>query len=80
MDKIDKFLAKLNTHESVNALNAIADILSGKTSTYNLKKLKGYRDVYRVRIGTIRIIYKQLDGDIEVLDVGRRSEKTYKDY
>lgn len=80
MDKIDKFLAKLNTHESLKVLNAIADILSGRTATYNLKKLKGYNDVYRVRVGTIRIIYKQLDGDIEVLDVGRRSEKMYKDY
>ena len=80
MDKIDKFLAKLNKNESLKVLSAISDILSGKTSSYNLKKLKGYRDVYRIRVGTIRIIYKQLDTDIEVLDVGRRSEKTYKDY
>jgi len=80
MDKIDKFLAKLNRNESIKVIDAIADILSRKTSHYDLKKLKGYNDVYRIRIGTIRIIYKQLEDDIEVLDVGRRNEKTYKDY
>lgn len=80
MDKIDKFLAKLNNQESRKVLNAISDILSGNTSLYNLKKLKGYRDVYRIKVGTVRIIYKQLEDDIEVIDVGRRSEKTYRDY
>ncbi len=80
MDKIDKFLNKLNKQESLKVLNAIAGILSGKTASYNLKKLRGYSDVYRVRVGTIRIIYKQLETDIEVLDIGRRNEKTYRDY
>lgn len=77
MDKTDKFLKKLNGSESVRVINAITGILAGKIDNYDIKKLKGYQDVYRIRIGAIRIIYRQLSDDIEVLDVGRRSEKTY---
>jgi mRNA-degrading endonuclease RelE of RelBE toxin-antitoxin system len=80
MDKTDKFLNKLSGNESVRVLKTIDDILSKKAARYDLKKLKGYHDVYRVRIGTIRIIYRQLADDIEVLDVSRRNEKTYRDY
>lgn len=80
MDKIDKFLKKLNQQESLRVRKAVSDILSHKTSGYDLKRLLGYRDVYRVRIGTIRIIYRQLNTDIKVLDLSRRNEKTYRDY
>ncbi len=80
MDKTDKFLNKLSESESVRVQKAIANILSRDTDGYDIKKLKGYRDVYRIRIGTVRIIYRQLEDDIEVLDIGRRNEKTYRDY
>ena len=80
MDRTDKFLNKLSGTESARVLKAISDILSEKTTGYSVKKLKGYRDVYRIRIGTIRIIYRELENDIEVLDIGRRNEKTYREY
>ncbi len=80
MDKIDKFLAKLNATESLKVLRAIDNILSRKTTDYDVKKLKGYQNVYRVRIGSIRILYTQLENDIEVIDLGHRNEKTYRDY
>lgn len=80
MDKIDKFLNRLSKQESSKVLKAISDILSFRTDNYDLKKLKGYTDVYRIRVGTVRIIFRQLDDDIEILDVGRRSEKTYRKY
>jgi mRNA-degrading endonuclease RelE of RelBE toxin-antitoxin system len=77
MDKIDKFLRKLNAQESHIVAKAIADILSRSFDGYDRKKLNGYRDIYRIRIGTIRIIYRELADDIEMLEVSRRSEKTY---
>ena len=80
MDKIDKFLKKLDAQESDKVARTIADILSCTFDGYDRKKLKGYRDIYRIRIGTIRIIYRELADDIEVLEVSRRSEKTYRQY
>lgn len=80
MDKIDKFLRKLSNAESTLLMKVIADILAYKTERYDVKKLTGYRDIYRVRIGNKRIIYRQLSDDIEILDVSLRSEKTYRDY
>ena len=80
MDKIDKFLKKLSKAEAALLIKVIADILEQKTDRYDVKKLKGYRDIYRIRIGNKRIIFRQLLDDIEVLDVSLRSEKTYKDY
>jgi len=80
MDKIDKFLRKLTKAESTLLIKVIADILEQKTDRYDVKKLKGCRDIYCIRIGNKRIIFRQLLDDIEVLDVSLRNEKTYKDY
>jgi mRNA-degrading endonuclease RelE of RelBE toxin-antitoxin system len=80
MDKIDKFLKKLTKAESTLLIKVIADILEQRTGQYDVKKLKGYRDIYRIRVGNKRIIFRQLLDDIEVLDVSLRNEKTYKDY
>ncbi len=46
---------------------------------YDVRKLKGYIDAYRVRIGDIRVIYEISweDGRVDVLLVERR-EKAYR--
>ncbi len=46
---------------------------------YDIRKLKGYIDAYRVRIGDIRVIYEISWGDkrVDVLLVERR-EKAYR--
>jgi mRNA-degrading endonuclease RelE of RelBE toxin-antitoxin system len=80
MDKIDKFLKKLSKAEATLLIKVIADILEQKTDRYDVKKLRGYRDIYRIRVGNKRIIFRQLLDDIEVLDVSLRNEKTYRDY
>ena len=80
MDKIDKFLNKLGTQESKRAMTVIEHILSRNFAEYDIKKLQGYRDVYRIRVGTIRIIFRQDTDDVRLLDISRRSEKTYKDF
>lgn len=80
MDKIDKFLNKLSKAESSLLMKVITDVLKRKTDHYDVKKLKGHTDVYRIRVGNKRIIYRQIVGDIEILDVSLRSEKTYREY
>lgn len=80
MDKIDKFLRRLSADELHRVEGAITDVLSKNLNTYDHKRLRGYHDIYRVRIGTIRVIYRQLEKDIETLEISRGSEKTYKKY
>jgi len=46
----------------------------------NIKKLKGREDIFRVRKGNLRIIYRIEKEEIFILTVERRSEKTYRDY
>jgi mRNA interferase RelE/StbE len=40
------------------------------------KKLKGFKDLYRIKVGSYRVIYSILDGVlvIEVLKIGHRKE------
>ncbi|RLF16916.1 MAG: type II toxin-antitoxin system RelE/ParE family toxin [Thermoprotei archaeon] len=46
---------------------------------YDVAKLRGYRDVYRIRIGKLRVIYQinWVDREITILVVAER-EKAYK--
>lgn len=80
MEKILKFLRKLNNRELKFTEDAISSIRQNKTGLYNVKKLTGYVDIYRLRVQNIRIIFRKEGDTVEILDIGRRSEKTYKDY
>jgi mRNA-degrading endonuclease RelE of RelBE toxin-antitoxin system len=59
MDKIFKFLKKLNKTERSKLLNLINLILSNKITSLKPKKLKGFKDLYRIREGKIRIVFKK---------------------
>lgn len=80
MHKIQKFLKRLSLSQQLEVDSLIDSILSGALDGLDTKKLKGHIDVYRVRLGDIRIIFKRKEDDIEVLDIGRRNEKTYRKY
>ena len=78
-DKIKKFLKKLSRKDLDRVEEIILRISKGQDKGLNVLQLKGTSNIYRVRKGKIRIIYS-LDADrkIRVLDITRRSEKTYK--
>lgn len=61
-------------------IKLLESIFSGKTKGLDIKKLTGYKDIYRVRFGKIRVIFRRHDSDINILEISRRSEKTYRDY
>ena len=55
-----KYAKKLNKKRK-NKLIEMLDILESNPlpfKKYDLKKLKGYQDTYRIRIGDIRIVYE----------------------
>ena len=79
MDKIDKNLARLSEKEREWARQILKQISSQNFQGLDIKKLKGKNDVFRVRKGDIRIIYRVfLKKEVFVLSIERRSEKTYK--
>ena len=78
MDKIEKFLRKLDPKELGAVEQTLVLLQVNKQSRLDIKKLKGYSDVYRVRVGTLRIIYRKTSTMIVVLEISRRSEKTYR--
>lgn len=80
MDKNQKFLRRLSITQQLEVDTLIDSILSGALDGLDAKKLKGHTDVYRVRSGDIRIIFRRKQDDIEVLDIGRRNEKIYRKY
>jgi len=80
MDKIEKLLKKLNEKEFQAVMATVANILNNNTSDLDIKKLSGQKDIFRARIGKIRIIFLKDDDDIEILEIMRRSENTYKKF
>ncbi len=78
MDKILKFLKKLNKTERSKLLNLINLILSNKTHSLKPKKLKGFKDLYRIREGKIRIVSKKnKDSQNTIININYR-KNSYK--
>ncbi|MBY0537878.1 type II toxin-antitoxin system RelE/ParE family toxin [Patescibacteria group bacterium] len=80
MDKNQKFLKKLSSKELLALQSVLHKIQSKKTDGLDIKKLTGHTDVFRVRVGTIRVIFLANRSVIEILEISRRSEKTYHNF
>ena len=79
MDRIEKELRKLTSKEREQIADLLRKLAAGKTANLNIKKLKGYNDIFRIRKGGLRIIYrKDAKVKIFVLAIERRREDTYK--
>ena len=46
----------------------------GKKNGGRSEKLGGYKDIYRVRVGNYRIVYKQFKNRIYIVLIGHRKE------
>lgn len=80
MEKLKKFLSRLTPAEREKVEQIITAILSGRYQNLDLKKLKGHRDIFRVRVGSIRIIFTVSGTDIHLLEISRRDDTTYRNY
>ncbi len=79
MDKISKALKKLSKKERLKLKKVISQLLAGRVSSLNVKKLKGRNDIFRVRQENFRIIYRRTAKDqIFILTIERRKSNTYK--
>ena len=80
MDRTSKFLKLLTKAERARVAQVIDLVLTNQTANLDVKKLSGYTNAYRVRVGTTRIIYFEHKEYNELVFVGRRNEKTYKKF
>ena len=81
MDKIAKALQNLSPKERLWVAEVFLRIDQGLLQGLDIKKIKGDNDIFRVRKGELRIIFrKRVDGENFILDVTRRSDNTYHSY
>ncbi|PID84297.1 hypothetical protein CSB09_01605 [Candidatus Gracilibacteria bacterium] len=78
MDKIQKFLKKLSAKEIQILLYLLEKIKAGDTNDLDTKKLRGRENLYRVRKGKIRIIFRKEREKLIIIDVNYRGG-AYKD-
>ncbi len=75
--KAKKFIDSLPLSEKKRLVRAMERLPSGE----DVKKMKGYADLYRLRVGDYRVIYTVNNGElvVYVIDVGNRGD-IYKRY
>ena len=78
-DKIKKLLAKLTSKERELVSLLILRVKLDDTQGLDIKQLSGHTDLFRVRKGRLRIVYRKNSRDFLIVRIDRRNEKTYKD-
>lgn len=79
-DRVTKELAKFTSKERALVKEILTQIKQNDLKGLQITKLKGQQDIFRVRKGRIRIIYRQNSKIFNVLVIERRSEKTYRNF
>lgn len=72
MDKIRKFLVKLTAKERELVAVLIRRAICGDLKGLDVKKLKGFKALYRIREGKIRVIFEKGVFGNKVINVDSR--------
>ena len=78
MPSVKKLLSKFSREEREKLELFIEAINSLNWRNLDVKKLKGYQNIFRVRKGKIRIVFTKDKKDISILSIDRRHENIYK--
>ena len=78
MPDIKKLLAKFDIEEREILEILVEKIISLDWRGLDVKKLRGYQDIFRLRKGKIRVIFVKSGKYISILTIERRRENTYK--
>lgn len=78
MPSLKKLLSKFTKDEQKTIESLIESVVSLNWESLDIKKLKGYQNIFRLRKGDTRIIFSKEKKDIFILAIDRRSESTYK--
>ena len=75
MDRVTKFLRHLDAKLRQRLEDVLACIVCGDLEGLDMKKLEGHKNLYRCRIGDIRIVCAKIeDGSFVILDVHFRGQ------
>lgn len=78
VDKIQKAIDKLTAKEKEAVKEILEKIKNRQLKNLDVKKLRGKDDIFRVRKGSVRIIYQDKSKEgIFILAIERRNENTY---
>lgn len=80
-DKITKLLAKIPPKHLVALLPVISQIASNDLTGLNIRSLVGHKDLYRVRVGSYRIIFRVIKNQENmIILIAKRDDKTYRNF
>lgn len=79
MGKLDKQLKRFSAKERVEIEHLLERIIDRDLTGLDCKKLKGLKNIFRVRKGRVRIIFELMDNkEPYIIAIERRTENTYK--
>lgn len=74
MDKIDKFFNKLNKKDRALFAKIFSSIQTLNLDGYNIKPLRGMHGIFRLRKGSIRVVYTKYNKKGIILSIGFRKD------
>lgn len=77
VDKLTKFLKKRDRKTALSILDMLEQLSRGDLSNMDVKKIRGRKNVFRIRKGRIRIVFAKRGNRIFVIRVDYRDEHTY---
>lgn len=81
MDRLEKELRTLSRKELIRINEILERLKQGQIEHLEVKALQGHKQIYRVRVGRLRVIYTiHKDGTILLLAVRKRDDRTYSDF
>ncbi len=81
MEKWKKQLRKIPHGGDLDRIiEAITLLLARDLSTLDRLQLKGFENIFRIRVGNYRIIYHDDGETITIKAIPRRDENTYNDF
>jgi len=74
MDKIEKFLRSLSRKERASLTSVLGNIRILNISHYDVKPLKGYKGLFRLRKGRIRVVFSKSARGGRVVNIAFRKD------
>lgn len=71
--RAEKQLRKLSKVNQIIIAQKIRTLASGQSSGKK-ESLRGYKQIFRVRVGDYRIVYRETSGKIYIILIGHRRE------
>ncbi|PIR54621.1 plasmid stabilization protein [Candidatus Peregrinibacteria bacterium CG10_big_fil_rev_8_21_14_0_10_36_19] len=69
-----KFLKRLPENLRIKVIKALEDLAINKTKGLDIKPINGEHQLYRCRVGKIRILFQKREEQNIILDIGFRGD------